>query len=264
MEKYEGHLEGYWEQGWEGRIEYSLFIEGIGHPFFLQSGDRLTIFNEDGSVLWSDVLHFVARGARDSHNMPNGIWADTKQANVPYAQWIEWFWRKPPLKATYEVIADKTLPAKKEHAEVKIHPPVLTMLLLAYAFAMHWFFPVPLTTLPQPVKALGVGLVFAGLAFAFLAVREFTRAHTTLNPHGSAATLVTSGVYRFSRNPIYVGFVCALIGIPLALGTLWGAMFSPMLVWGLNTLVIRYEESHLEKRFGDEYARYRSRVRRWL
>ena len=262
-EIHHGLLEGYWEQGWEGRIEYSLFIEGLGHPFFLESGDRLTIFNEDGSVLWSGTLRFAARKPRENHNMPNEIWADTKQAGVPYAQWIEWFWRKPPLKATYEVVEDKTMEVKRSHADVRIHPPVLTLIFFVFAFAMEWMFPFSLE-LPQFMKVFGAVLVFAGLTFAFLGVREFARAHTTLDPHGSVSALVTSGVYRFSRNPIYVGFVCALIGIPLAVGTVWGAAFSPMLVWGLNTLVIQHEEAYLEKKFGDEYARYKSRVRRWV
>ena len=150
-----------------------------------------------------------------------------------------------------------------DHAQVKIHPPVLTLIHVAAAFLLNWLIPFP-ATLPQIWKSLGVVLVLAGLALAFMAVRQFSVAHTTLDPHGSVKTIVTSGVYRFSRNPIYLGFVCALIGLPLALGTYWGAALSPLLAMGLNALVIRHEEAYLEKKFGDEYAGYRSRVRRWL
>ncbi|MFZ5903069.1 MAG: methyltransferase family protein [Chloroflexota bacterium] len=150
-----------------------------------------------------------------------------------------------------------------DHADVKIHPPVLTLLHVAAAFVLNWLIPFPAIML-QLVKSLGVVLVLGGLALAFMAVRQFHIAHTTLDPHGSVKTLVLNGPYRFSRNPIYLGFVCTLIGLPLALGTFWGAVLSPLLVLGLDSLVIRREEAYLEKKFGDEYAGYRSRVRRWL
>jgi protein-S-isoprenylcysteine O-methyltransferase Ste14 len=150
-----------------------------------------------------------------------------------------------------------------DHAEVKIHPPVLTSIHVAGAVSLNWLIPFP-ESLPQIFKTFGIVLVLAGLTLAFLAVREFGRAHTTLDPHGAVSALVTSGPYRFSRNPIYLGFVCTLIGLPLALGTVWGAALSPILVLGLNALVIRYEEAYLEKKFGEAYTGYRSRVRRWL
>ena len=150
-----------------------------------------------------------------------------------------------------------------DHADVKIHPPILTLLHVTTALLLSWMFPFPVS-LSQIFKIAGVVLVLAGLTLAVMAVRQFSVAHTTLDPHGSVKTIVTSGVYRFSRNPIYLGFVCALIGLPLALGTYWGAALSPLLAMGLNALVIRHEEAYLEKKFGDGYAGYRSRVRRWL
>ena len=150
-----------------------------------------------------------------------------------------------------------------DHAEVKIHPPILTLLHVTAALVLNWLIPFP-ASLSQIFKILGVVLVLVGLTFAFLAVRQFNRAHTTLDPHSAVNALVTDGPYRFSRNPIYLGFVCTLVGLPLALRTWWGAALSPLLVVGLNTLVIRHEEAYLEKKFGDEYAGYKSRVRRWL
>jgi protein-S-isoprenylcysteine O-methyltransferase Ste14 len=150
-----------------------------------------------------------------------------------------------------------------DHAYVKSNPPVMTLLHVAAALLLNWLFPFP-ASLPQIMKTLGVFLVLVGLVLAFLAIHQFRLAHTTLDPHGSVNVLVTSGPYRFSRNPIYVGFTCTLLGLPLALGTYWGAVLSPLLVLGLNTLVIRYEEAYLEKKFGDVYTGYRSRVRRWL
>lgn len=103
VEKYEGCLEAYWETGWEGQVIYALSVEGLGRPFFLESGQRPTIYAEDGSVLWSGTLRFVKRRWWDQHNLPYGIWSDERQAGVSYAQWMEWFAHKPPLKATVEV-----------------------------------------------------------------------------------------------------------------------------------------------------------------
>ena len=150
-----------------------------------------------------------------------------------------------------------------DHANVKIHSPVLTLIHIAAALLLGWLVPFP-ATLPQMMEVLGVVLVLAGLALAFMAVRQMTAARTTVDPHGSVKTIVISGPYRFSRNPIYLGFVCVLIGFPMALGTFWGAVLSPVLVLGLNSLVIQHEEAYLEKKFGDGYTRYKSRVRRWL
>ena len=107
-------------------------------------------------------------------------------------------------------------------------------------------------------------LVFAGLGFAFSAVSQFGKVRTTLDPHGSVSAIVTSGPYRFSRNPIYLGFVLTLIGLPLALGNAWGVVLSPLLMVSLYRLVIKHEEAYLEGKFKDVYSSYKSRVRRWL
>lgn len=101
MTTYHGYLEAYWEQGWEGRIEYALAIEGESHPFFLTTGQHLTIYAADGGVLWQGRLRFVGRG-REQHDLRSGIWADVKQEGVPYGQWIAWFVHQPPLRATLE------------------------------------------------------------------------------------------------------------------------------------------------------------------
>ena len=97
------NLEAYWEQGWEGRIEFSFQFEDNKHPFFLTNGQHLTIFHEDGSTLWSGKIHFVKRGFFDKHRLNADIWAYTKQKGVSYADWMDWFWRKPPLKAKLEI-----------------------------------------------------------------------------------------------------------------------------------------------------------------
>jgi protein-S-isoprenylcysteine O-methyltransferase Ste14 len=75
---------------------------------------------------------------------------------------------------------------------------------------------------------------------------------------------VTSEPYRFSRNPIYLGFVFTLIGLPLALGNYWGVVLGPLLMVLLYSLVIKHEEAYLEKKFEDVYTSYKSCVMWWL
>lgn len=144
-----------------------------------------------------------------------------------------------------------------------IHPPFVMLAHLLAAFILNWLSPLPIA-FPDSFEWAGYVLVFAGLGFAFSAVSQFGKVHTTLDPHGSVSAIVTSGPYRFSRNPIYLGFVFTLIGLPLALGNYWGAVLSPLLVVSMYRLVIKHEEAYLEGKFKDIYISYKSRVRRWL
>jgi len=144
-----------------------------------------------------------------------------------------------------------------------IHPPLVMLAHLLAAFLLNWLLPLPFA-FPKPFEWLGYILVFTGLGFAFSAVSQFGKIHTTLDPHGSVSAIIISGPYRFSRNPIYLGFVCTLIGLPLAFGNYWGVILSPLLMILMVQLVIKHEEAYLEKKFGDEYTSFKSHVRRWL
>lgn len=150
-----------------------------------------------------------------------------------------------------------------DHADVKIPPPVLAVLHIIAAFLLQRIFPL---YLPFAYIFPGIGGLFVllGLGLSFTAVREFARAHTTLDPHGAVSTVVMSGPYQFTRNPIYLGFLCMLIGFPMLFGTWWGLIFVPVFIFLMNALVIQHEEAYLGKKFGDTYISYKSRVRRWL
>ena len=106
MKTLTGVLEAYYEQGWEGMIVFSFMPDegkGLNDLIPLQDGQHLTIYAEDKTVLWSGKIHFVKRGFFDKHKLSAGIWSDSKQEGVSYADWMDWFWRKPPLKATLEL-----------------------------------------------------------------------------------------------------------------------------------------------------------------
>jgi len=152
---------------------------------------------------------------------------------------------------------------QKDHADVKIHPPVLLLIHLAVAFLLSWLLPLSFA-FTKSLERMGYIITFVGLGFAFSAIRQFNKVHTTLDPHGSVSAIIISGPYRFSRNPIYLGFVCVLFGLPLVVGNCWGVILSPLLMVMMFQLVIKHEEIYLEEKFKDVYTIYKSRVRRWL
>jgi protein-S-isoprenylcysteine O-methyltransferase Ste14 len=111
---------------------------------------------------------------------------------------------------------------------------------------------------------LGWSLVGMGLVLFAWTLFTFWRHHTTVNPYKAASNLVQDGPFRYSRNPIYVGDWFIYAGGMLLLQTLWPLAFVPLVWLIIRFGVIRHEERHLEAVFGEEYANFRARVRRWL
>ena len=149
--------------------------------------------------------------------------------------------------------------------EHRIPPPLVT---LAVAVLM-WLsiYAIPQSALPIAVR-LVVGPAFAVAAGVFVlpAVRAFRRSGTTVNPVRieKASHLVTTGMYRLTRNPMYLAMVLLLIAIAFLLGSLW-CLFGPVvLMLYLTRFQIQPEERALAKIFGQPYHDYCARVRRWL
>jgi protein-S-isoprenylcysteine O-methyltransferase Ste14 len=144
-----------------------------------------------------------------------------------------------------------------------VHPPVVALMFIVIAYFLGRFFPLPFSA-PAILRYIGLALSFVGFLLGIGAFIEFRKARTTLDPHGSAKQLVTSGIYRFSRNPIYLGFLLMVIGLPLNSGLYWGIVLAPFYVLMMNRLIIQHEESYLARKFGKTFTGYTSRVRRWL
>lgn len=140
-------------------------------------------------------------------------------------------------------------------------PPLVFAAALAAGWALERARPSGLFARQPVADAL---LAVAGLALMLWAAVTLARARTTVNPYGRASALVTGGPYRFSRNPIYVADALLCAGVALALGWAWALALVPLAVLVVDVGVIRREEAHLAARFGDEYAAYRARVRRWV
>lgn len=152
----------------------------------------------------------------------------------------------------------------KDHADVKIHPPILTIIFITIAYIAKWTIPGIPFVVPDAFRNVGFGLIVVGFLLGIAALIEFMKARTTVDPHGSVSSIVTSGIYRFTRNPIYLGFMFMLIGVPLAGGAYWGVILAPLFRYFMNSLVIEREETYLERKFGEAYISYKSGVRRWL
>jgi protein-S-isoprenylcysteine O-methyltransferase Ste14 len=149
-------------------------------------------------------------------------------------------------------------------AQVIIRPPLAWGLAIIAGLAPNWLVPLPFLPADLPAGWLGaIVFVFALALFAW-AIVTITRADSNVPTNLPTTTLVESGPYRFTRNPIYLGMFLGLIGLAVAFDSLWLlTMLVPF------ALVIRYgvvarEEAYLERKFGDLYRGYRSRVRRWL
>jgi protein-S-isoprenylcysteine O-methyltransferase Ste14 len=155
----------------------------------------------------------------------------------------------------------------KEHDHPNIspmvHPPVVALMFIVLAYFLGRFVPLSFAA-PPVLRYVGLAMTFAGFLLGIGALVEFRKAHTTLDPHGSARQLVSSGIYRFTRNPIYLGFLLMVIGLPLNSGLYWGLVLAPFYIFMMNRLIIQHEEAYLARKFGKTYTSYTSRVRRWL
>jgi len=154
---------------------------------------------------------------------------------------------------------------EQDHPNINrnVHPPVVALIFIAIAYLLGRLVLGPFVA-PVILRNIGFALTFIGLLCGIGAFVEFRKARTTLDPHGSVKQLVTSGIYRFTRNPIYLGFLLMVIGFPLNSGFYSGILLVPFFALTMNRLVIEKEEAYLEKEFKDVYTSYKSHVRRWL
>jgi len=149
----------------------------------------------------------------------------------------------------------------KDTPGVVAPPPLIYLGGLVVGLVLDRIWPAPFMT-ARPVA--GTALVLLGVALMALGIREFKRAGTDYKPYRPATRVITSGPFRFTRNPLYLSLTVVYAGIALGLASLWAlALLVPVLV------VIRYgvvarEERYLERKFGGDYLRYKESVRRWL
>lgn len=149
--------------------------------------------------------------------------------------------------------------------ELKVPPPVVALLIGAAMWfgTRHW----ASLDLPFAVRIVAFAVIaLAGGAIALAGDRAFRRARTTINPFRpeNSSTLVTSGIYRLTRNPMYVGLALVTIGWAVFLCSVWAFLGPIVFVLYINRFQILPEERVLSAKFGEAYTQYTAVVRRWL
>jgi len=142
-------------------------------------------------------------------------------------------------------------------------PPVFLLGALLLEWGLHVYLPIT-RLVPEAWSALGVIPIALGVGVIIVAARQFRKAMTVIHPFDQPLALVTGGVFGLSRNPMYSAMIAILIGGAFAWGTLTPFLLPPAMVWVLSRKFIPMEESNLSEVFGEDYDRYKRRVRRWL
>jgi protein-S-isoprenylcysteine O-methyltransferase Ste14 len=151
-------------------------------------------------------------------------------------------------------------------AGVIARPPLLFLAALLVGFVLDSLLPLPfpLASIELVHWIIAGSLILAGLALFAAGVRNFLRAGTPLPTNKPTRALVTSGIHRWTRNPIYLGIFLVYGGIGIAAPSPWILILTLPLAITIRYGVVAREEAYLERRFGDAYRAYKARVRRWL
>ena len=145
-------------------------------------------------------------------------------------------------------------------------PPLIYAVPLIAGLIFHVLFPVRLILfLPRIVRSILSGS-FIGFALTFVSIafRTMRRANTHVDPRQPATSLVVDGPFQITRNPLYLSMTIFYIGVTLLVNTLWTAILLPLILFVMRKGIIDREERYLERKFGEQYLRYKARTRRWL
>ena len=160
-------------------------------------------------------------------------------------------------------LAKPNMEIRDDSPQVIALPPFIYLSGLVLGVILHWFY--PLAFLPGKLTlSLGTLCILVSIVLVVTAMRAFRKAKTNIDTRKPTTSIVTAGPYRFSRNPIYLSMTLLFVGIAILVNSLWILLaLIPVLVM-MRFGVIDREEIYLAKKFGEEYIRYKARVRRWL
>ncbi len=145
----------------------------------------------------------------------------------------------------------------------RVLPPIWLFLAILASYGLNRWLPIT-RLVPGPWNYAGIAVILLGGTLSIPSAMSFKRAGTPVVPFSPSTRLVTSGWYRVTRNPMYLGMVIVFAGVAVLAGSLGAFLPLPALIAILDLRFIRGEERFLEEIFADEYRQYRARVRRWL
>jgi protein-S-isoprenylcysteine O-methyltransferase Ste14 len=153
--------------------------------------------------------------------------------------------------------------SEPDSSEVRFPPPLFYVAGFLIGVGLELAMPIdwPPTAVMVVAALIGIAL---WLALDGAAMLLFRRARTSMVPIKPTTALVTSGPYRFTRNPMYLGMIFLYIALAFALGVIWALVVLPLVIVAVDRLVIAREEAYLARKFGQPYGDYMRRVRRWL
>ena len=153
----------------------------------------------------------------------------------------------------------------EDRARVRIIPPLVPLAAILGGVGLQLLWPIPIE-FPAPARYWlgGFVAVAAVLGLGLHAVVLFRRSGQRELPWKPTPSIVESGPYRVTRNPMYLQMVLTCVGVATVLSNVWILILSPICALVLQQLAILPEEAYLERKFGDEYLAYKRRVRRWL
>lgn len=152
---------------------------------------------------------------------------------------------------------------KEDSAHILAPPPFFFIIPLLIGTVIEYFVP---TSLLPTLPSIIIGLLFSwsSLPFIILSLRSFYKVKTTFDARRTTTTLVTTGIYRISRNPAYLALVLIYIGLSFLINSIWIFIMVIAVIFSLQKFCIEREEKYLEKKFGSQYLEYKKQVRRWL
>jgi len=151
----------------------------------------------------------------------------------------------------------------KDHPGVKLPPPILFLGLGLIGVGMEYAIPLSIG-IDSPANYSGVGVIIISIVSIMFMSKLFERNKTAIEPWKTTSKIITTGPYKYSRNPIYILFCGVPVGLGIAFDTYWALFaFIPALIIVYYSAV-KKEEKYLESKFGQEYLDYKGKVRRWL
>ena len=142
-------------------------------------------------------------------------------------------------------------------------PTTYLFVAILLTIALHFLIPVRYVV-PSPWNFIGLTLVVFGVWINLSADQAIKKAKTTVKPFEESNVLIQDGVFRLSRNPMYLGFVVLLLGISILLRSLSPYIVVVIFTLSMELMFIRIEERMLSEKFGDQWDQYKSRVRKWI
>lgn len=153
----------------------------------------------------------------------------------------------------------------RNHPGVYVPPPLLYAAFFLLSLLLQKWWPLERAALHTPEARVLGALLVAGYVVVFvLALRQFVASRNTLVTIKPATSLQTTGIYAFTRNPMYLSLVLLYAGLAVLVGNWWTLMLLPLLIAVVQLYVIRREEQYLQEAFGQAYDAYRRRVNRWI